>query len=312
MLKTFDVIIPTYNNCSELKSCLNGFEKQTFTDFNVFLCIDGSTDDTLKYLQNYHPDYSLVILQHPDKRNHGRNPTRNLALNQLKSKYVVFLDSDLVPEKGFLKSHFELLEMKNCVSVGDVIYNNTKSNIWAYYQSTRGKRQYSDGDILPFKYLGIQNAAMSSKIFKDIGGFDDKMTTYGGNDNELSYRINYLNPEIQFVYTKKARVSGDMNKNFDQALLQLYEFGEHNLHYLLEKYPDYADLFRAEALLSKNIFAKLVFNKGWVYLIKMIFPFAFKKNGLIMMHFLTAFYIRSGFMKNKIIEPVFDQKKSVV
>lgn len=309
MPKTFDVIIPTYNNCSELKSCLSGFEGQTFDDFNVFLCVDGSTDDTLKYLQNYHPGYSLVILEHPDKKNHGRNPTRNLALNQLKSKYVVFLDSDLVPEKGFLKNHFELLEMKNCVSVGDVIYNNTKSNIWAYYQSTRGKKQYSDGDILPFRYLGIQNAAMSSEVFKFIGGFDDRMTTYGGNDNELSYRINQY-PGIQFVYNEKACVSGNMNKNLDQALLQLYEFGENNLHYLLGKYPDYGDLFQAETLLSKNIFAKLVFNKGWVYLIKMIFPFSLKKTTVIMIHFLTAFYIRSGFMKNKIIEPVFDQQKS--
>lgn len=309
MPKTFDVIIPTYNNCTELKSCLSGFEKQTFTDFNVFLCIDGSTDDTLKYLQNYHPDYSLLILQHPDKSNHGRNPTRNLALDQLNSKYVVFLDSDLVPDKGFLKKHFELLEMKNCVSVGDVIYKNTENNIWAYYQSTRGKRQYNDADNLPFKYFGIQNAAMSSEIFKFIGGFDDKMTTYGGNDNELSYRINQYH-EMQFVYNKKALVSGNMNKNLDQALLQLYEFGEHNLHYLLEKYPDYSDLFRVKTLLSENIFAKLVFYKGWAYLIKIIFPFAFKKIKLKLIHYLTAFYIRSGFRMKNITEPVFDQQIS--
>lgn len=45
----FDIIIPTYNNYEELKNCLVAFEHQTIKNFRVFVCIDGSTDETLSF-----------------------------------------------------------------------------------------------------------------------------------------------------------------------------------------------------------------------------------------------------------------------
>ena len=48
---SFDIIIATYNNLEELTKCLKSFEKQTYKEFNVFVCVDGSTDGTLNYLE---------------------------------------------------------------------------------------------------------------------------------------------------------------------------------------------------------------------------------------------------------------------
>ena len=42
------VIIPTYNREELLKRCLRSLENQTFKDFEVIICDDGSTDNTKK------------------------------------------------------------------------------------------------------------------------------------------------------------------------------------------------------------------------------------------------------------------------
>ena len=90
----FDIIIPTYNNFEELKNCLLAFEYQTIKNFRVFVCIDGSTDETLSFLQEYSDKapYPLRILQHADCQNHGRNATRNLSLPYVESEFLVFCD----------------------------------------------------------------------------------------------------------------------------------------------------------------------------------------------------------------------------
>ena len=98
-MTTFDVIVPTYNNINELKQCLSGLESQTFKDFHVFICVDGSTDDTMKYLEETSLNLIIKTLTHPNYENKGRNPTRNLVLPHLKSQYIFMIDSDVRPHK---------------------------------------------------------------------------------------------------------------------------------------------------------------------------------------------------------------------
>lgn len=47
------VIIPTYNRQSELRRCLDSLVKQTLGDFEVLVCDDGSTDNTVAVINDY-------------------------------------------------------------------------------------------------------------------------------------------------------------------------------------------------------------------------------------------------------------------
>ena len=117
------------NNLEELKNCLQGFVSQSFRDFRVFICIDGSNDGTSEYLKDTKFNFNLELLTHPGNAHRGRNKTRNLALNKISSKYVLLFDSDIVPEGDLLKKHFDLLEKKDCISTGDILYENSKENV---------------------------------------------------------------------------------------------------------------------------------------------------------------------------------------
>ena len=47
------VIIPTYNRAKLLKHCLNSLREQNFKNFDVFVCDDGSTDETLTVVEDF-------------------------------------------------------------------------------------------------------------------------------------------------------------------------------------------------------------------------------------------------------------------
>lgn len=265
-LTTFDIIVPTYNNVDELKNCLSGLEKQTFQDFHVFICVDGSTDSTMKYLEETSFKFKYTILTHPNYENKGRNPTRNLVLPHLKSQYIFMIDSDIRPIEAMLQIHYNLLEQKNCISIGEVVYTNTDENIWADYLQTRGKNKFKNLDEIPGYYLNSQNLAMKTEDFVKIGGQDISMVTYGGGDTEFGYRISKI-LKTPVIFNQKAMGYSEMPKTLDFALSQHIIFGQINLPYIHNKYPEFTSLFHFDLIESTSLQSRLIklFLQEWIY-----------------------------------------------
>src|ERR1051325_3423580 len=85
----FSVIIPTFNRASLLLSTLNSVFAQRFSDFEVIVVADGSTDQTMDYLQSL--GKRVFVFQQPNK---GAGAARNLGAAHAKAEYLAFLDSD--------------------------------------------------------------------------------------------------------------------------------------------------------------------------------------------------------------------------
>lgn len=93
------IIIPVYNMQDELPKCLESVVCQTFTDYEVLVINDGSTDNTAQIIQNFkeqHPHF--MCLTQP---NQGVAAARNAGLLRAEGTYVCFLDGD-----DFLEPHF--------------------------------------------------------------------------------------------------------------------------------------------------------------------------------------------------------------
>ena len=88
----FSVIIPVYNAQSYLPTCVDSVLHQEFTDFEVILVDDGSTDQSGALCDQYAGKDGRVTVLH--KENGGQSTARNLGLRAAKGDYVVFLDSD--------------------------------------------------------------------------------------------------------------------------------------------------------------------------------------------------------------------------
>ncbi len=248
----FDIVIPTYNNVNELQACLKGLERQTLRDFRVFVCVDGSTDNTIDFLHSYIPSYPMHTLTHPDGMNRGRNAARNLVLNHCNAPYLLMLDSDLVPEPDCLQKHLDLLKKHDCVSLGDVIYKNRRSSSLAAYVQSRGKNKFKSFETIPCYYFNSPNTAMRSIYFTKCGGQDENMIHYGGGDVEFGCRL-YKKTLIPFIYNPSAVVTGIFNKSLEKILEQMREFGAINLRYILKKHPEFKKAFGAEHLESSSV-----------------------------------------------------------
>lgn len=92
------VIIPVYNTQRYLSRCLDSILSQSFTDFELLLIDDGSTDDSGLISDAYAKKDSRIRVFH--KENGGVSSARNLGLQEAKGEWVCFVDSDdeLLPE----------------------------------------------------------------------------------------------------------------------------------------------------------------------------------------------------------------------
>ncbi len=256
MTNTFDVIIPTFNNLPDLKQCLEGFVNQSFKEFRVIICVDGSTDGTNEFLDNAIYGFEILKLNHPGNANKGRAATRNLALEYLNSKYILFIDSDIFPSEDLLKKHFELLSAKDCISIGEVIYKDSNKNIWSYYLQTRGKGKHKNLDIMPSYYLNTQNVAIKTKYFVEVGGHDSDLTKwYGAEDTVLGYLIeNKYN--IPTIFNQSAIAFSETESSLEEALKLLRGFGNINLKIIKEKYPGLNKIFKFNLMDSNSLYIK--------------------------------------------------------
>lgn len=86
------VIIPVYNVEAYLPQCLDSILAQTFTDFEVLLVDDGSTDGSAALCDSYAGKDARFHCFH--KENGGHTSARQVGFRQAKGEYVTFVDSD--------------------------------------------------------------------------------------------------------------------------------------------------------------------------------------------------------------------------
>lgn len=88
----YSVIIPVYNAEGTLRRCLDSLVGQQFSNYELLLINDGSTDGSDAICREYASTYSCV--RYFSKENGGVSSARNLGLEQAKGEYILFVDSD--------------------------------------------------------------------------------------------------------------------------------------------------------------------------------------------------------------------------
>ena len=86
------VIVPIYNTGKYLNRCIDSILAQTFTDFELLLIDDGSTDNSGVICDEYAANDTRVKVFH--KENGGVSRARNLGIDSAQGEYLSFIDSD--------------------------------------------------------------------------------------------------------------------------------------------------------------------------------------------------------------------------
>ena len=86
------IVVPVYNVEQYLDACINSVRNQTYTNWELILVDDGSTDRSSTICDKYVENDSRIRVIH--KKNGGLSSARNEGIKLIRGEYVTFLDSD--------------------------------------------------------------------------------------------------------------------------------------------------------------------------------------------------------------------------
>ena len=185
------IVIPTYNRRPILEKCLIALETQVLPtemlieDYEVIVVDDGSTDDTIPWIQSSGDRLPHVKLF---ERNHqGPAAARNFGVGVAQGDLIIFIDSDLVVTESFLAEHSQALQggydelgSDRCFTYGRVVNTANFENPWSEpYKITDMSRAY----------FATGNVAIARHWLEDAGLFDLQFQLYGWEDLELGVRL---------------------------------------------------------------------------------------------------------------------------
>lgn len=106
------ILIPTYNTEKFIKATLQSVQNQTFSNWEMILVDDASTDQTVAIIEEFAQNDNRIKLFRLEK-NSGNGFARNIALEKASGKYIAYLDADDLwfPEK--LEKQIRFLKTKN-------------------------------------------------------------------------------------------------------------------------------------------------------------------------------------------------------
>ena len=181
----FSVVIPVFNRLNVLREALDSVRAQRYTDYEIIVVDDGSTDGTPAYLQSL-GDRVRVVTQH----NRGPGSARNAGAAVAKGDYLAFLDSDdlwfpwtlecmarVIAERSPALIAARYLNADDDAAVNRVIEEPLDYQNFADYFASASHRFT----------VGAGMTVISRRAFAESGGFTTRVIN--GEDHDLILRI---------------------------------------------------------------------------------------------------------------------------
>ncbi|MFC7386065.1 glycosyltransferase [Sphaerisporangium rhizosphaerae] len=216
---TCSVIIPTYNRAELLAHTLNSLVRQTLSpaDFEVLVVDDGSSDDTAAVVESF-KDRLDVRYFYQEDRGYRVAKARNVGIANARGEVCVFVDSGVLLASGCLVAHLAShAAWPGPVAVVGYVYCFNEGNEDgaqmlrvidvddpdATIAMLRDKGQWLDiredfyaiyGDDfadepVPWVVYWTCDVSASTDLLREIGGFDEWFSRWGGEDVEIGYRL---------------------------------------------------------------------------------------------------------------------------
>lgn len=199
-MPSISIIIPCYNSASFLEQCLNSIRTQSFSDFEVFMINDGSSDTTGLIIDNFRDkDHRFKAIH---KQNGGVSSARNEGLRAASGEWICFVDSDDTLKPDALKKMFSLTG-NDCdiVVAGYETFNNKPFKLPPNKTSIKSNVELALELFMPsdYKYLGYPWAKLFRRsVITDKNLFFDEALLY--NEDRL-FNLNFLLHAKKGAYT---------------------------------------------------------------------------------------------------------------
>lgn len=232
----FSIIVALYNQHEYLPLLVQALNTQSFKDFEVHFCDDGSTDPTKGFF-----DYasSEKVMEFPWEYHHQENTksyakAMNMGVRAAKGEYCVFIAGDSFPEPDYLEildehvaPHRLICGIRVQVDNGqgvDLDWRLKKNNIPTFSTICASK---------PWELMTGNGLTIPTAALKEYGAWREDFIGYGGEDNEIIGRFYFHGyvcwsvPDLRlYHHWHKARgIYGPSNNKALAALTQYASYG---------------------------------------------------------------------------------------
>lgn len=239
-MELVSIIIPIYNAEKYLKKCIQSILEQTYSNIEVILVNDGSTDKSRDICDEYARQESRIHVIHQD--NSGVSAARKNGLKKSMGNYIAFIDSDDWVEDTFVEKMYNVALEKNAdmVACGYFeeymdyvkIEGNRNGNIKVYSKTEALEELHTRNSIYPF---------LCNKIFKrkTLNELEDSVPVIIGEDYTIVVKAISRMQKIAVIeaplYHYMQRKGSACNRGFDERLFKV-----------VSNYKDVYNFFKTE------------------------------------------------------------------
>src|SRR6266568_270561 len=206
---TVSVIIPTYNRAYVLEKSIHSVLSQTFTDYELIVLDDGSTDSTPQLVQSLLENHKAGVerIRYVRQAQQGKSAALNFGVRIANGEWIAFLDSDDIWAPQKLELQMRTLQcFKGCdACFTDAQYtNNPKLDITAFRRAGRHHEAevgiLSDAlDFVSTEPHGIheQTVVVRARRLREMDAFDSRIRVL--EDHDFMFRLAYHIKSFCFV-----------------------------------------------------------------------------------------------------------------
>jgi glycosyltransferase involved in cell wall biosynthesis len=156
-MSLISVIIPVYNSELYVQKAIDSVLEQ-LDDIEIVIVDDASTDASLSICKKMASgNANIRIVQHLDKKNHGRSASRNLGIKNAKGKYIAFLDADDYYLPNRFANDIKILEEGESI---DGVYNAISAHFY---------RDFSLIEKNKLQLTTVREIIAPDKLFESMG-----------------------------------------------------------------------------------------------------------------------------------------------
>lgn len=169
----FAVIVTAFNRAKYLDECLSSVVNQTFSDFELIIVDDGSTDNTQEVVSPFLNDSRVSYRK---KANGGQASALNLGITATSAPLVTFLDSDCSWHPTRLEAHWNGLQRnpEAGVFMTDNVIISESSEIIGQSRMPRFSGDITD-HLLYDNYVPFNSVTVRRSIIDQVSGFNESL-----------------------------------------------------------------------------------------------------------------------------------------
>lgn len=159
------VVVPVYNVENYLAKCLYSIIGQSYSNLDIILINDGSTDNSVNICEEFAARDSRIRLVNQD--NQGLSGARNTGISLIRGKYVTFVDSDDWIDIDYVETLYNLIIKHDAdVSVVSFVYEEQIETSDGVVERTRVR--YNDGQVLIYDSHSALRELCRDKVLQNF------------------------------------------------------------------------------------------------------------------------------------------------